>query len=140
MKYAKINLMDSNETLRLSRNLLLKLHKAMLDIEREMYEGIHGSVNASEFLTLLLEDDDFAWLRKFSMLIVEIDEMFDLKENVTSDMIEANLKKARELVAMTEPDDYFRAKYQFAIQHDPNIAGLHSELKKLLSEKTGGQN
>ena len=126
--------MENRETLKKARDILLKLHKSMLDIEREMHEGIHGKVNSTEFLTLLLEDDDFAWLRKFSMLIVEIDEMFDLKADVTGEMINANLQKVRELVEMTEPDDYFRAKYQFALQRDPNAAGLQSELKSLLTK------
>src|ERR1043165_9650958 len=120
--------MEKGETLRKARDILLKLHKSMLDLEREMHEGIHGSVNSTEFLTLLLEDDDFAWLRKFSMLIVEIDEMFALKEDLTADMIDANLKKVRELVDMNDSDDYFRAKYQFALQRDPDAAGLQSQL------------
>ncbi|MEO6655669.1 MAG: hypothetical protein ABIO36_06260 [Pyrinomonadaceae bacterium] len=124
--------MEPSEKLKNSRNILLKLHKSMLDMEREMYEGIHGKLNATEFLNLLLEDEDFSWLRKFSMLIVEIDEMFAQKDGVPDGMVEANLVKVRELVEMTEPDEYFRAKYQFAIQRDANAAGLHSELKKLL--------
>jgi hypothetical protein len=125
--------MENAEVLKNARNTLLRLHKAMLDLERKMYEGIHGKLNATEFLNLLLEDEDFAWLREFSMLIVEIDEMFDLKEAVSGEMIDANLKKVRELVEMTEPDEYFRAKYQFALQRDPDAAGLHSQLKMLLS-------
>ena len=123
--------MEPAEKLKSARNILLKLHKSMLDLEREMHEGIHGKLNAGEFLNLLLEDEDFAWLRKFSMLIVEIDEMFDLKADLTPEMIDANLKKVRELVQMSEPDEYFRAKYQFALQRDPNAAGLHSQLKGL---------
>lgn len=126
--------MEPAEKLKNARNILLKLHKSMLDLERELHEGIHGKLNAGEFLKLLLEDEDFAWLRQFSMLIVEIDEMFDLKADVTSEMIEANLKKVRELVQMTEPDEYFRAKYQFALQRDANAAGLHSQLKALLGD------
>ena len=126
--------MESAEKLKNARNILLKLHKSMLDLERELHEGIHGKLNAGEFLNILLEDEDFAWLRQFSMLIVEIDEMFDLKEEVSSEMIDANLKKVRELVQMREPDEYFRAKYQFALQRDANAAGLHSQLKSLLVE------
>src|SRR5688572_4884149 len=126
--------MDNAEILKNARNILLKLHKSMLDLEREMHEGIHGKLNATEFLNLLLEDEDFAWLREFSMLIVEIDEMFDLKEEVSIEMVNANLKKVRELVEMTDPDEYFRAKYQFALQRDPDAAGLHSQLKRLFSD------
>lgn len=125
--------MDKAELLKNARNILLKLHKSMVDLEREMYEGIHGKQSPGQFLNLLLEDDDLAWLRKFSMLIVEIDEMFDLKEGVTKEMVDAHFEKVRELVAMSETDDYFKAKYQFSLQRDPNAAGLHSELKTLLS-------
>ena len=124
--------MDSREKLKEARNLLLKLHKSMLDLEREMYEGIQGKLNATDFVNLLMEDEDFAWLRKFSMLIVEIDEMFALKGSMTDEMLDANITKVKQLVEMTEPDDYFKAKYQFAIQRDPNAAGLHSQLKKLM--------
>lgn len=126
--------MENAETLKNARNLLLKLHKSMLDLEREMYEGIHGPLNATEFLNLLLEDEDFAWLRQFSMLIVEIDEMFDLKSDFTVGMIDANLKKVKELVEMKEDDEYFKAKYQFALQRDANAAGLHSQLKAILAD------
>lgn len=127
--------MENAEKLKNARNILLKLHKSMLDLEREMYEGIHGKVGPAQFVNLLMEDEDFGWLRKFSMLIVEIDEMFDLKDAVTDEFVEANLAKVKELVEMKEPDEYFRAKYQFAIQRDSNAAGLHSQLKTLLSEK-----
>ena len=66
------------------------------------------------------------------MLIVEIDEMFASKEVIPEGMIDANLAKVRELAAMAETDDYFKAKYQFAIQRSPDAAGLHSQLKMLL--------
>jgi len=124
--------MENAELLKNARNLLLKLHKSMVDLEREMYEGIHGPQTATQFLSLLLEDEEFAWLRKFSMLIVEIDEMFAAKDGIPADMIDANLVKVRELVAMTESDEYLKAKYQFAIQRDSDAASLHSELKVLL--------
>ncbi len=126
--------MENAEKLKNARNLLLKLHKSMIDLEREIYEGIHGKLNSTEFLNLLLEDEDFGWLRQFSMLIVEIDEMFAQKEAIPVDLIDANLAKVRELVEMTEPDEYFRAKYQFALQRDPNAAGLQSELKSLMGK------
>ncbi|MGB7201141.1 MAG: hypothetical protein WBD16_02615 [Pyrinomonadaceae bacterium] len=127
--------MESAEKLKNARNILLKLHKSMLDLERDMYEGLHGKLAPAQYVNLLMEDEDFEWLRKFSMLIVEIDEMFDLKDDdVSGELVEANLDKIKELVEMKEPDEYFRAKYQFALQRDSNSAGLHSQLKTLLSE------
>ncbi|MBX3299071.1 MAG: hypothetical protein KF736_06355 [Acidobacteria bacterium] len=124
--------MTNEEMLRSARDLLLKLHKTMVDLEREMYEGIHGKQSASEFLNLLLEDEDMAWLRRFSMLIVEIDEMFASKDGLNDELVSANIEKVRELVEMAESDDYFKAKYQFTLQRDANAAILHSELRNLV--------
>lgn len=124
--------MDKAEKLKNARNILLKLHKSMIDIEREMYEGLNGKVSPADFVTLLMEDDDFAWLRKFSILIVEVDEMFASKNGVTDELVEASLQKVKELGDMSEEDDYFKAKYQYALQHSPDAAGLQSELKRTL--------
>ena len=124
--------MENAEKLKNARNILLKLHKSLLDLEREMYEGIHGELTPVQFVNLLMEDEDVVWLRKFSTLIVEIDEMFASKEGIEPGMIEANLEKVAELVDMHEPDEYFRAKYQFSIQRDPDAAVLHSQLRTLM--------
>ena len=126
--------MENGKKLKNARNILLKLHKSLLDRERELYEGIHGPLKPTQFLTLLLEDEDFEWLRKFSMLI---DEMFAQKDGIEPGMIDANLVKVTELVEMAEPDEFFRAKYQLAIQRNPDSAGLHSELKAILSDDNG---
>lgn len=126
--------MEKRETLKKSRDLLLKLHKEILDREREMYEQFNGRLSPTEYLSLLLENEDFAWLRKFSMLIVEIDEMFAQKDGYEEAMLDANLSKVKELVNMAEPDEYFRAKYQLAIQADPEAASLHGEIKDLVEE------
>ena len=85
--------MTDKETLQYARNILLSLHKSLIDFERAAYERVNGPMNAGQFLNTLLEDQNFAWLRKFSMLIVEIDEMFDLKDGITDDMVKANLEK-----------------------------------------------
>lgn len=124
--------MEQRELLKNARNGLLKLHKSLIDFERAAYEGMHGKQTAGQFLNVLLENEDFGWLRKFSMLIVEIDEMFDLKDGIEPGMVEASLVKVRELVEMSEDDEYFRAKYKYAISKDIDAAGLHSELKGLL--------
>jgi len=125
--------MDKAERLKAARNILLKLHKSMIYIEREMYEGLNGPVSAAQFVNLLMEDDDFGWLRKFSSLIVEIDEMFATKDGYSDELVDASLQKVKELAEMSEDDDYFKAKYQFALQKSPDSAGLHSQLKKALS-------
>ena len=127
--------MNEADTLRYARNILLSLHKSMIDRERASYELVHGQQNAGQFLNLLLENPDFAWLRKFSTLIVEIDEMFDLKDGITDDMVAANLTKVRELISMSDPDENFRVKYQNAIQQDVDAAGLQAQLQGLVGSE-----
>lgn len=124
--------MNNSEKLKNARNLLLKLHKVMLDREREIYEGIHGVLKPTQFLNVLLEDMDFDWLRKFSMLIVEIDEMFAAKDGIPAEMIDANLAKVEELIELRVHDEFFKAKYQFSLQTVPEAAALHSEIKTIV--------
>jgi hypothetical protein len=124
--------MNNAEMLKESRNLLLRLHKVMMDSERQLHEGIHGPLSATQFLTVLLEDEDFAWLRKFSMLIVEIDEMFAQRGGYPTEMVDANNAKVRELVEMADPDEYFRAKYEYSLRSNAEAAVLQSQLKELI--------
>jgi len=126
--------MNNADTLRYARNLLLTLHKSLVDRERASYEAVNGQQNAGQFLNLLLENPDFAWLRKFSILIVEIDEMFDVKDGISNEMVLANLEKVRELISMKASDESFRARYQDALQNDVDAAGLQAQLQGLLGE------
>lgn len=111
--------------------MLLILHKTLVDHERAIYEGINGAVNSGQFLNLLLEHPEFAWLRKFSTLIVEIDEMFDLKDGFSNELVELHILKLRDLISMKDEDEQFRAKYQAALQQDLDAAAHHGDLKAL---------
>ena len=126
--------MNNVELLRDSRNLLLKLHKTLLDHERRIYEGINGPQTPTQFLNILLEDPDFAWLRKFSTLIVEIDEMFAQKDGFDQATVEAHIVALRLLIAMKDEDESFRTKYQAGLQQDLDAAAHQGELKELLFE------
>ena len=126
-------LMTKVETLKLARNILLSLHKSLLDFERAGFEQLHGKMNAGQFLAVLLENESFAWLRKFSMLIVEIDEMFDLKDGISDDMVDSNISKIRELITMNISDEAFRGRYQFALENDRLAATEQARLEALLS-------
>ena len=124
--------MNNTELLRSSRNLLLKLHKSLLDHERRIYEGIYGPRTPAQFLALLLEDQDFAWLRKFSTLIVEIDEMFAQKDGYSEETVATHILALRTLVAMEDEDETFKVKYQSGLQQDLDAASQHGELRALL--------
>jgi len=124
--------MNKPELLKSGRDLLLKLHKTLVDHERRVYEGINGTQTAAQFLNVLLEDSDFAWLRKFSTLIVEIDEMFDLKDGYDADTVELLIEKLKDLVSMKDEDEAFKARYQSALQQDLDAAAHQGALKELL--------
>lgn len=120
--------MENTEKLKNVRNLLLKQHKTLLDREREFYESIHGPLTAGAFLNVILEDGDFSWLRKFSMLIVEIDELFAAKGGYDPSLIDANLEASKKLIELEGVDELFNAKYEFALQHNEEAASLHGEI------------
>lgn len=126
--------MDNTVLLREGRNLLLQLHKLLVDFEREGYEMINGRQTSGQFLNLLLEDPGFVWLKEFSNLIVVIDEMFAQKDGFDASAVGAELARMRDLADMKDVDDNFRVKYQYALQESSEIAGKHAELKTLLAE------
>ena len=127
--------MDNTELLRNGRNLLLKLHKNLVDHERAIWEGMNGPATASQFLNVLLEDPDFSWLRKFSTLIVDIDEMFAQKDGFQLEAVDLHLAKLRDLISMKDEDDEFKAKYQAALQQDLDAAARQGDLRLLLSNE-----
>ncbi len=117
-----------------ARLQLLKLHKQLVDVERENYENEHGQITSGYFLNLLVDDKNFSWLRKFSTLIVEIDEMLDLDNDYTENMLEKQFAEMRKLLNLENADEEFKAKYQNALQNNAEIAGKHGELKSLLAK------
>ena len=111
---------------------MLKLHKNLVDHERAIWEGINGPVTSGQFLNVLLEDADFVWLRKFSTLIVDIDEMFAQKDGYAPENVELHLSKLRQLISMEDEDETFKAKYQAALQQDLDAAARQGDLRSLL--------
>jgi hypothetical protein len=93
---------------------------------------MNGAVTSAQFLNVLLEDPDFSWLRKFSTLIVDIDEMFAQKDGYSTETVELHLTKLRELISMEDEDEAFRAKYQAALQQDLDAAARQGDLRLLL--------
>ena len=126
--------MENVEKLRNLRNLLLKQHKILIDRERESYEMLHGELTPSAFLNQLIENEDFAWLRKFSMLIVEVDEMFAQRDGYETEMVDALIAKVGELVDPNIGDDSFNAKYDFSMSILPEAAEINEQLKVHLAQ------
>lgn len=124
--------MTNTELLKAGRDGLLSLHKSLVDFERAAYEGIRGEVTAGDFLNLLIEDPGFSWLRRFSTLIVDIDEMFAQKDGFAEEAVDTHLSKLRSIVQMNDADEEFVARYQAALQQDLDAAAKQGDLRRLL--------
>ncbi|HMH42144.1 MAG TPA: hypothetical protein VK557_01560 [Pyrinomonadaceae bacterium] len=114
---------------------LLRLHKALLEMERIDYEKIHGQVNSGELLQLVLDHPQFSWLRMLSALVVEIDEALDADEPATLSDCEALISQARLLLTSPESEE-FKTRYQAALQREPAVVVAHSAVIQLLRKKT----
>jgi len=125
--------MLNKEILKNGRDLLLKLHKVFVDLERSAYESIHGVLTPGQFLNVLIENEDLSWLRKMSMLIVDIDEMFDAKDGISETDVDANLAKLRSLVHLSDVDEIFAAKYEHCLTKSPEAVELQGRLLEVLA-------
>jgi len=117
--------------LRELRHGLLRLHKTLLEMERADFERVSGRLSSGELLQLVINHEQFAWLRMISALVVEIDEMFDAEEPATPSDVQSVLSQARALFS-SSADEVFRKKYQAALQREPEVVMVHSEVTKLL--------
>ena len=111
---------------------LLRLHKALLDLERISYERVYGQVNGGELLQLAISHEQFSWLHAVSELIVRIDEVLDADEPATGDDLESLAAQTRTLLRPSEAGDAFQRKYHAALQRDPGIVLAHREVAQLL--------
>ncbi len=122
------------QSLKESRLKLLRLHKLLVDIERENFENLNGKISSGYYLNLLVNDSNFEWLRKFSTLIAEIDEMFDLDDGYTINMIDKYLSQMRDLLDAETTDRDFNKKFKNILQVNSEVADKRKKIIKLISE------
>lgn len=115
------------------RTVLLRLHKTLLDFERDAYERAHDKIsNSYAFLQLVMSDPWFAWLRQLSELIVEMDELLAAKEAPKDATAVALIQQANILLTPSETGSAFQKKYFTAMQQSPEVVLAHSEFAGLL--------
>jgi hypothetical protein len=122
------------QRLREVRRGLLRLHKALLHSEREVYEQLYEPISSSgEFLRLAIEHEWFSWLRPMSQFIVQMDDVLTTKEPVSVSQVNQLLEESRQLLQASETGTTPEQRYYDAIQRDPDIAFMHAELSQLLT-------
>ncbi|HEX6750585.1 MAG TPA: hypothetical protein VF092_25065 [Longimicrobium sp.] len=120
------------------RRGLMRLHKALIDAERIVWERSRGPVTNAQLLQALIEDPFFAWLRPFSGLIVEIDEALAGEHAVSEEDARAFAEQARELVAVDDGDEPTVNRYDLVCRRDPNVLLLHVELSSRIADALEG--
>lgn len=113
------------------RRALLRLHKALIESERAVYEARNGPLNNAEFLTALLQEPFFQWMRPFSQLIANMDEAMFGDEPVTADGARGYVNQAHALVVEPADGDGGSAenvRYGQVRDRDPAVLFAHTEL------------
>jgi hypothetical protein len=124
---------ETRELLGQLRNLLLAQHKLLLDRERAAYEKTHGPISGpGAFLTLVIDDPHFAWLKQISTLIVEIDEALSPRSQAGQPAADALTAQAREIMKPREQGTDFQVRYYQAVQESPDVVILQCRVEQLL--------
>lgn len=99
----------------------LNLHKILLDDAKADYEAANGRIpNPNVYLSLVLDDAHFAWLRKISSLIALIDEAASVRRPATEAEAQSLLNEAKLLLNFELRDEDFNDKFQRALQKNPD--------------------
>lgn len=113
---------------------LLRLHKLLLDAECAVYEQSQGKVSKGELLQLVINHSQFAWLRRLSELIVQIDDLLHADEPVTPETIATLIADIRILLTPDELGNDFSMKYDAAFQRHPDVVLAHADVVVLLAD------
>ena len=120
------------------RRAVLELHKALMDAQRIRYEKLHGRIATSgEFLGLVLEHPQFAWLRELSALIARLDEWIDDEKSEPEELTAL----VAALQALTEQDGanaVFSTAYWEIVNNVPEATIAHVKLTRLLENARPG--
>ena len=113
-----------------ARNDLLRLHRALLAVERLRYEKARGRIaNNSAFLQLVIADPWFDWLRPMAQLVLMIDERTsDKKAPLGTNEARSLLDRARALLRADAEGDAFQRLFFDAVQASPDLAVLARQI------------
>jgi len=54
---------------------------------------------------------------------------------VDQTLVDELIKRVKELVTLDDAEDYYRSKYEDALQQNVDLVGIHAELKALLKKQ-----
>lgn len=114
---------------------LLRLHKALLDDERVIYETVNGPVTSPhEMFRLVMSHQQFTWLGKISSLIALLDEATSLRRPATEAIAQGLLAEAITLLKLESEDQTFVERLQRVIKRSAEAKASYDEALKIAIE------
>jgi len=109
------------------RHALLELHKALLDVQRIEYERAYGRIETrGEFLGLVLNHPEFAWIRALSALVAQLDEWAEGEDPESEGGLEGIVEAFRGLIRREgSANPEFTAKYWKMVEDQPEVTVAH---------------
>ncbi len=124
----------TRQRLKVLSKAFLRLHKTLLEDTKAEYEAANGKIpNPGVYLSLVLDDPYFAWLRKISSLIALIDEAASVRRPAAETEAQALLNEAKILLNFEASDEYFNDKLQAVLQKNPDAVVGHNDTLVILS-------
>lgn len=109
---------------------LRALHKALLQPARARYEDLHGPVPGTlQLLQLLIQDPSFAWLRRLSELMADLDEMLDA--GAPSDDEQGAVRRELELLLSPAGGELWTV-VTGALQDHAEVATAYARVRQLV--------
>jgi hypothetical protein len=84
-------------------------------------------------LQLAIDHNQFAWLHQLSKLIMQIDDLLDADQPITSEAISVLLADIRTLLTPDQLGDDFALKYDAAFQRNPDVVLAHADVVTVLA-------
>jgi len=114
------------------RNDLLRVHRGLLEAERNRYEKQHGRIaNNSVFLQLVINDPWFDWLRPMGQMVLLIDERTsDKKQPLGTVEAKTLFEQSLELLKADAEGDAFQRLFFQSLQSSPELAVLVRQVAK----------
>ena len=126
---------ETRQRLITMRNGLLRLHKALMELERAAYErDVEHIQSTGQYFNLVMSDPWFSWLRELSQFVVMVDETLAQKEPAGEEEAALLISQARALVAPDENGDLFGRSYWQAMQRDPGAVLAHRDMMQVFAE------
>ena len=111
----------------------LRLHKILLEAEKAKYEAVNGAIpNPNVYLSLVLDDPQFAWLRKISSLIALIDDATSVRRPASETEANALINEAKLILNFQDGEEDFNDKFQTALQENKDAVLNYNEVLNLV--------